>query len=65
MMTALTLYIAGIGITAAMLAAIVIRLPASERPELSLYVAAMAVWALIAWPLTWATIAVWVWEGLE
>ena len=64
-MSLLTLYVAGIGITAGMLTAIVIRLPASERPELSLYVAGMALWAIIAWPLTWASIAVWVWEGLE
>lgn len=65
MMSLLTLYLAGVGITAGMLTAIVIRLPESERPELSLYVAAMALWAVLAWPLTWASIAIWVWEGLE
>jgi hypothetical protein len=65
MSTLLTLYLTGIGITAGMLAAIVIRLPASERPELSLYVAGMALWAILAWPLTWGSIAVWVWEGSE
>jgi hypothetical protein len=61
----LTTYLTGVGITAGMLTAIVIRLPESERPELSLYVACMALWAILAWPLTWVSIAVWVWEGSE